>query len=158
MPSDRSAPERVVAWWAPGLEVGALLLPPSATGIGFTRLDVTHQVGVTDPVAQRADRVYVTSDRQLAQVFASDWSGNGIDFGRGWLYLVSVDPDELEPDADLVSLPGVSFQCPSARIERVWQRDVKPTPKRSRQHLDELLARHSAAKRRNTQDSTTSDM
>ncbi|MBT1669175.1 hypothetical protein KK092_07260 [Curtobacterium flaccumfaciens pv. flaccumfaciens] len=58
---------------------------------------------------QRQDRVYVTSDRELAQVFSAEWSIDGKVHGSGWLYLVEVEDGDLEPDDDLVSLPDMSL-------------------------------------------------
>lgn len=131
---------------APGRAVGDYILPPSTTGLAFTRIESTVNQGATDPIAQRRDRVYLTTELDLARVFASDWTIDGSDPGYGWIYEVEVDPNELEPDADLLSLPGVSFQCGSALVTRIWQRDVKPTPARSRVYLEGLLERHATAK------------
>lgn len=131
---------------APGREPGDLLLPPTATGLRYTRADVASEEQVQDPILQRSDRVYVTTDRELAQVFAAEWSIDGELHGGGWLYLVEVEEGVLEVDDDLASLPGVSFQAPSARVIRVWQRDVKSTPARSREVLARVLADWQAAK------------
>lgn len=132
---------------APGRAVGDYILPPTTTGVAFTRIESTMNAGVMDPIAQRRDRVYLTTELDLARVFASDWTQDGSESGYGWIYEVDVDESDLEPDEDLLSLPGVSFQCGSALVTRVWQREVKPTPGQSRVYLEGLLERHAAAKR-----------
>ncbi len=98
-------------------------------------------------ISQRGDRVYVTSDRGLARVYAGGWSDDGVHFGYGWLYEVTVDEASLEPDADLLSLPGVSFQAPSATIVHVHERSVRPNQARFAETLTSLLEEHARAKR-----------
>lgn len=112
----------------------------------FTRAvqSVQQRSGV---ISQRADRVYVTSDRGLARVYAGGWSEDGVRFGYGWLYEVTVDEATLEPDADLISLPGISYQAPSATVVRVFERSVRPDQRRFVQKLTGILEELERAKR-----------
>jgi hypothetical protein len=69
--------------------------------------------------AQRPDRVYVTTNRDLAREYAWLWTPDGVHHGKGALYRVSVELEDLEPDEDLLSLTGLSSRlggercCPS---------------------------------------------
>lgn len=98
-------------------------------------------------VSQRSDRVYVTPDRRLARVYAGGWSEDGVHFGYGWLYEVAAEEALLEPDADLLSLPGVSFQVPSATVVRVYERSVRPNQRRFAETLTGILEELDRAKR-----------
>jgi hypothetical protein len=131
---------------APGLLEGDSLRPPAETGLAYTRVSQAVAQGTTSPISQRSDRVYVTTDLRLARVFASQYSLDGGVSGGGWIYQVAVQDSELEPDDDLLSLPGVSYQCARATITKVWQRNVRPTPGLSRQVLQEILDEWNAAK------------
>lgn len=127
---------------APGRRVGALLLPPSVTGIALTVRDMSVESGMTE-IAQRDDRVYVTTDRELARAWAGVWTADGIHHGGGTLY--RVDADDLEPDGDLLSLPELSFQAPRARVVAVYDSHVPYSPK-FRRTLQRVLDEHAAAK------------
>lgn len=131
---------------APNLERGAVLLPPSRTGRTFTRASQAALQRL-DRISQRGDRVHITPDRGLARVYAGGWSDDGVHFGYGWLYEVAVDHESLEPDADLVSLPGVSFQVPTASVVRVAERAVRPHQRRFTEKLTEMLGQLEQAKR-----------
>ncbi|MGH7108667.1 MAG: hypothetical protein ACREFT_19405 [Acetobacteraceae bacterium] len=105
---------------APRLRVGELLLPPAETGHVPPRLRQGLRVNgmaVRDwfgPDLNRPDRVYLTSDRELARGYAAycGWSFGG----HGALYVAEPEGG-AEPDADM---PWVSVQCPRARIVRVY--------------------------------------
>lgn len=78
---------------------GGLLLPPEVTGTERTlTVDVFGMGGVA-----RLDRVYVTTVREVARVYAALYPD-------GALY-------EVAPDGELVA--GVSWECPAARVVRV---------------------------------------
>lgn len=134
---------------APGRQVGDLLAPPAETGLRYTRRHQSIEQGQRD-IAQRLDRVYVTTDRHLALAYASTWSPDGRRCSGGSLYLV--DSDELEPDEDLLSLPGVSFQVRSARIIAVAKVRVPFDRERSLLKMSEVVTRLERAKRSVTGD------
>lgn len=102
-----------LAWWRPGSPGRRPARAAGRDRLRYTRRHQSIEQGQRD-IAQRLDRVYVTTDRHLALAYASTWSPDGRRCSGGSLYLV--DSDELEPDEDLLSLPGVSFQVRSARI------------------------------------------
>lgn len=133
---------------APGREVGDELLPPSETGLEWTNDTNGADAGIPDPNYRR-DRVYATTDRDLAHAFAGSWSKNPNHTGRGCLY--EVEFDEPEDDADLPHLPGVSYQAPRGRIAAVAQTNVVW---QERRHL-KVLARVQAAANRNAGKVTT---
>ena len=91
----------------PGLKPGSLLLPPATTGTARTLADYSEELGAAHV---RRDRVYLTTGRDVAKVYAAFYPD-------GALY--EVQPDgELAPDEDCL-VPGVSFECPAARVLRV---------------------------------------
>jgi hypothetical protein len=90
-----------------GLRVGDLLLPPSVTGVGSTVTEIAAAIGAGHV---RADRVFVTSDRQVARAYAA-LKPNGA------LYRVEAVAG-LEPDPDCL-VDGLSWQCVSARVVSV---------------------------------------
>lgn len=105
MPSPRP-PARYFHGGVPGLVRGDLLLPPVATGTVRTlTADVLDMGG-----RARRDRVYVTTGREVARVYAAL-------FLDGALY--EVEPvGELVPDPDC-AVAGVSWEVPAARVLRV---------------------------------------
>lgn len=98
-------------------------------------------------IAQRSDRVYVTTDRNLARAWAGIWTIDGKQHGGGTLYQVEVDVDELEPDDDLLSLPGRFFQAPQARVTCVYDAYVGFHDRFGRV-IQQLVDEHAAAKLR----------
>ncbi|MGO4188568.1 hypothetical protein [Pseudarthrobacter sp. TAF60_1] len=91
-----------------------------------TTLQSTLEGGLTD-IAQRPDKVYLTSDVKLARVYAGMWSDPTTKTqpaGGGSVYEVEVDDGSLEPDEDLKSLSGVSFQANTAVIVRIQYKNV----------------------------------
>ncbi|WP_413808178.1 hypothetical protein [Streptomyces sp. OE57] len=106
MSAPRPHPVRYFHGGVPGLAPGGLLLPPEMTGTEWTlTADVLDMGGVA-----RRDRVYVTTGREVARVYAAL-------FPDGALY--EVEPvGELVADADCL-VPGVSFEVPAARVVRV---------------------------------------
>lgn len=90
--------------------------------------------------------MYVTTDRELAAAYASLWSLDGVRQGGGALYRVTIEDADLEPDADLLSLPGVSFQARSAQVLSVYNAHVQFDPVRSNRAIRRVLAAHTSAK------------
>ena len=119
----RIYPRRFWHGGAPGRKPGDKLLPPSITGLTFTRRDMSIAQGLTE-IAQRADLVYLTTDRELARAYAGLWTLDDQVLGGGALY--RVEPDEPpEPDEDLLSLAGLSWQVRSATIGAVYDAYVR---------------------------------
>ncbi|MFY0567045.1 hypothetical protein ACN28E_24850 [Archangium lansingense] len=94
---------------ASGLNVGDYILPPSVTG-------TAHILCAWDGRKEarpgyRRDRVYLTGEMAVAEVFAA------MCFPAGWVYRV-VPEGQLEQDPDA---PGtdMSWACPRARIVEV---------------------------------------
>lgn len=115
----KGKPARSVRWFhggVPGLEPGALLLPPSETGnatLGQYGDRVAAETGTANP--HRSDRVYLTSDVRMAVPYA------GV-VPDGDVY-EAVPLGRIEPDPDCRQ-PGLSVQCARARIVRVIRRGV----------------------------------
>lgn len=127
---------------APGRRVGDLLLPPRETGIPSAVLQMSLEQGMSN-ISQRDDRVYVTTDRRLAEAWAGIWTPDGVHHGGGALY--RVEADELEADQDLLSLVGVSYQAPRARVLSVYNAHVSFNQKYARV-LQRVLDDHRRAK------------
>lgn len=86
----------------PGIQRGAFLLPPS-----ITKVKSCSDYGMDG--VHRRDRVYVTTDRAAALMYAATVK-------RGVIY--EVEPvGQVEPDPDCTA-PGLSFQCEKARVLR----------------------------------------
>ena len=127
--------DRVRIWHggAPDLRPDDLILPPSSTGADSMRqesIDAGFRRVVTAP-----DLVYVTTERELARAIAAHWAKRRKSQGRGWLYRVSLDDADLEPDDDLPRGPFSSFQAARVRVAIVLDRDVDPDNPR---HVCEL--------------------
>jgi hypothetical protein len=127
---------------APGRRVGDLLLPPSQTGVISAVLQMSLEAGMAD-ISQRPDRVYVTTDRHLAEAWAGVWTPDGAKHGGGALY--RVEAEDLEPDEDLLSLTGVSFQTAQARVSAVYNAHV-PFHSKYAKVLQRMVDAHAAAK------------
>lgn len=96
----------------PGRARGTFLLPPNFTKVRSMARLLKEEA---DGVVLREDRVFVTTSRDAALMFASGWR-------RGVIY--EVEPiGLLEPDPDC-SMPGLSWQCEKARVLRI----IKPKP------------------------------
>ena len=108
---------RTVYWHggAPGLRVGALLVPNASSVHRSAYRDADVEYDIT--------KVYVTSDRQLARAFAASYRGP-TDAGAGTLYRVGPELP-LEPDPDYPFEPPVSFTCPKAKVLRVAESRVR---------------------------------
>lgn len=92
--------------------------------------------------------MYLAAERDLARVWAGQWTNPAGRVGYRWLYRVSVTEDLLEVDDDLQSLPGVSFQVPEARVEKVYEKAVSPNQPAFARILKRTLSDLEAAKRR----------
>ena len=118
----------------PGLWPGQRILPPEATG---TR--VTHDMAATGRLAEevartyRPDRVYLTTDRLQADIYAAVYPTGGRLGGA--VYRVCPDGD-VELDPDWLGEDGVSVHAPAATILGVVALAVDPGP-----YLD-ALTRH----------------
>lgn len=132
---------------APGRKPGDLLLPPTETGLLCTNGVLSAEAGLAE-ISYRTDRVYLASSRELARVWAGQWTNPEGRVGYGWLYRVSVETAVLEPDDDLQSLPGVSYQAVSARVESIYEKAVAPDQPAFRRALEQSLRDHAAAKNR----------
>ena len=107
---------------APGRRKGDLLLPPSVTGLNTTTRTRSVAAGMGN-ITGRHDRVYVTSDRELARACAGALEHDDGIIGGGVLY--QVEPvGELEPDPDLPGL-GISFAVPEALVVAVLDAYVR---------------------------------
>jgi hypothetical protein len=93
----------------PGLKPGGWLLPPDESGTDRTLSAIAAEHD-GPAYATRTDLVYVTTGRDIARAFAAFYPD-------GALYRVEPDGD-LAPDPDS-SVPGLSWQCPRARIAAV---------------------------------------
>jgi len=82
---------------------------------------VVEGLGVVDPITERPDRVYLTTDREYARFYASKYP-------LGDLYVVEPDGD-LEPSTE-DHFP--SWTAPAARVVSVYDRAVRLTPHRRR--------------------------
>lgn len=138
----RSTSARLWHGGAPGRRPGDWLLPPSETGIASTVRAMSIEAGMTE-IGQRDDRVYLTSDRDLARAWAGIWTPDGVRHGGGSLY--RVEAETLEPDDDLLSLPDLSFQAPRARVLVVYDAHVAYQPRFARV-LEKVLVDHESAK------------
>ncbi|MFB7496030.1 hypothetical protein ACFC09_15285 [Streptomyces sp. NPDC056161] len=106
MSAPRPHPARYFHGGVPGLAPGGIILPPEATGTGRTlTTDVLDMGGQA-----RRDRVYVTTGREVARVYAALYPD-------GALYVVE-PVGELVADRDC-AVAGVSWECPAARVVRV---------------------------------------
>lgn len=123
---------------APGRRRGDLLLPPSKTGLTRTTRTESVRAGFGN-VTQRNDRVYVTTDRELAHACAGVWTADGVSVGGGVLYRVQAFGD-LEPDEDLPGL-GISFQLPGAVVLAVIDAYVRRDDARYGATLRSVLSR-----------------
>ena len=94
----------------PGLNKGDILLPPLVTGKS-TLLEYSREI---DPNgAQQNDRVYITTDKLAADMFA-------FVYPNGDTYKV-VPIGDLENDPDCLE-DGLSFQCSQAKVIAVLRR------------------------------------
>lgn len=92
----------------------AVLRPPAETGY-------EHHLGAVSGVEHpdhRTDRVYLTTDPDIAKMYALVAHPDG-----GSVYEV-VPVGDIEHDPDWKGDPGVSVQVPLARIRRVRERRV----------------------------------
>jgi hypothetical protein len=111
----RDAARNLVLWHGgvSGLAAGSRLLPPTHTNDANNVADM----GVPDA---RRDRVYFTTDVELARVFAAAVSERS---GHSALY--RVEPvGQMDPDPDF---PEVGFQAKQALIAEVVENDVTLT-------------------------------
>jgi hypothetical protein len=123
----------------PGLKPGGLITPHAPNVVDGCAIcaakaageqPVVKGLGVVDPLTERPDRVYVTSDREYARFYASKYP-------LGDLYVIE-PVGELEPSGE-DHFP--SWTVPAARVVSVYDRAVRLTPHQRRT----LLRRWQAA-------------
>jgi hypothetical protein len=123
----------------PGLRPGQLITPHPPNVVDGCKVcaakaagqqPVVEGLGVVDPLTERPDRVYVTTDRDYARFSASK-------FPRGDLYVVEPVGD-IEPSTE-DHFP--TWCVPAARVVSVYDRYVQLTSKQRRS----LLRRWTAA-------------
>jgi len=95
-----------------GLKVGDKILPPWITGKS-TLLQHAQEIDPNGP--QRDDKVYITTDKEAAKLFASVYP-------NGDVYQV-IPGEDIEPDPDCL-VPGLSYQCSVATVKMVVVKDV----------------------------------
>lgn len=134
----RSGRVRLFHGGFPGLQPGDYILPPAESGVSSMR-DDSRRAGFSR-ITTATDRVYVTTERPLAAAAAAYWSTREPKKGRGWLYRVELDDDDLTPDEDIPRGPFISFQLPRARVAAVLDRGVDPTNHRHVRELKRFLA------------------
>jgi hypothetical protein len=93
----------------PGLKPDDRLLPPTVTGVERTLTATARDLGAAPDHARR-DRVYVTTSREVARVYAALRPD-------GALYEV-LPVGDMTADPDCL-VDGVSWMCPAAVIVRV---------------------------------------
>lgn len=128
----------------PGLQPGERLTSPPARGHA---LGPTHRTSLQQGlanVAQRPDRVYVTTNRNVAWAFASNWLAPDGRRGGGGLYLV--ETTSYEPDEDMLSLRDENFQCVEATVI-LTAGTVKYDARRIHRIIGDATARLERAKR-----------
>lgn len=129
---------------APGLQPGERLTSPLTCG---HTLGPTHRASLQqglNNIAQPTDRVYVTTNRNIAWAFASNWLAPDGRRGRGGLYLV--ETTSYEPDEDMLSLRDENFQCAEATVI-LAAGTVKFDAKRIHRIIADATARLERAKR-----------
>lgn len=118
MPADA----RLYHGGAPGRKPGDLLLPPAETGYRTHEVRWREELGIDlraqglDADRYLADRVYLTTRRDLAEAYAMAHYLTRDGDRPGMLYLAE-PVGGLEDDPDL---PGISFQCARARVVRIY--------------------------------------
>lgn len=92
----------------PGLNIGDKILPPNITGKP-THLQYAQEIAPDGP--QRDDRVYLTTEQEIAALFAFSYGMAGQD---GAVYQ-AIPELPLEDDPDCLE-DGLSYQTPAAKI------------------------------------------
>lgn len=117
----------------PDLKPGALITPHKPNVVDGCAIcaakaagqqPVVEGLGVVDPLTERPDRVYITSDREYARFYASKYP-------RGDLYVV-------EPVGEVEASTEDHFESwtvPAARVLTVYDRYVQLTVKQRRSLL-----------------------
>ena len=100
----------------PGLRIGQHILPPDVTG-AFSVADTSSATAEQQAVIERVyrcDRVYLTTERGVAELWAC-LAPEGTPARGGDVYRVQPEGD-IEPDPDWNGEPGVSVCVPRALI------------------------------------------
>lgn len=111
-----------ISYWhggAPGLAVGQEIRPAIERSMPLAYINQDYD---TDP-----KRVYITTDKNLAASFASQWiDAKKMKSGGGTLYRVR-PVGTLETDPDFAHVPGLAYSCDSAVIEKIEKRKIFET-------------------------------
>ncbi len=122
--------ERLFHGGVPGLSPGDLIEPHPPNVVDGCAIceakaagqqPVVQGLGVVDPLTERPDRVYLTTDREYARFYASKYP-------LGDLYVVK-PVGALEPSTE-DHFP--TWTAPAARVVSVYDRAVRLTPHRRR--------------------------
>jgi len=108
---------------APGYSPGDEILSPARLGGGSVNVPMVPGYGQHPG---REDRVYLTTDRQLARAYG--WRGARRPEGTGWLYRVEpVGVPEVDADYASGAHPHLSFQCAVITVIAVEESPVVMT-------------------------------
>ncbi len=98
---------------APGREVGDGLLPPSDTKFRPTNADLTGKPKKGKVRSYKPTKVYATTDREFAEVWAILYTQDTARPGDGLVYEVELDSPAIDPD---FATAGVCFEAPRGKI------------------------------------------
>jgi hypothetical protein len=121
----------------PYLQAGDMIVPPIESG--ETGMRGESELAGFSRITTAANLVYVTTERSLGVAFAACWPSRAPGRGRGWLYRVELDDDDLIPDDDLPRGPFISFQLPRVRVGAVLDRGVDPDDQRHLRRLQRFV-------------------
>lgn len=120
-------PATALRYWhggVPGLRPGDLITPPLGEDRGHLvdgcpRCEARRRGTPQPEDRSRPDRIYVTTDREYARIYAAGWP-------RGALY--RVEPIGVLEETTGVDDPVPSWACPAARVLTVYDPVVTMTP------------------------------
>lgn len=133
---------------APDLLKGGIILPPAQTGVESTTLAAQVEACESEKIAQRTDKVYLTAHLDIARMYAALWTNPATEVaGGGSVYQVEVQDGSMEPDQDLLSSEGVSFQADSAVIIRLHDASIPYSEKKIQKTVKRVTTAHTRAKK-----------
>lgn len=98
---------------APGRKVGDGLLPPSETKFWPTNAHLTGKPKKGKVRSYKSTKVYATTDREFAEVWAIMYTQDTARPGDGLVYEVELDSPAIDPD---FATAGVCFEAPRGKI------------------------------------------